>query len=296
MTGSRRSIGLLTLGLSGLLFTACGPMPAAEPTPAAVVETAEEEVTLVEEALATPATPSADTMTLGALAERVSAAWTGVSSYRVTFIGGPATATPAAGTPVATPVEQENGSSALESVREVVLPNRQRQIVSGAGGDDHEAILVDDRLYLRGPLAAQLMPGAAPETWIALDPARIAPGSRLAVLLGGLPRLPIAPLSTVPERLWPQELRDLGEVVADGQTCRAYAAADTVTATGMRVDFTIAIDENDLPCFIETTVGGTPRGREEYSALNEAIEIVAPTAATPVAAIPVALATPLAHG
>jgi hypothetical protein len=298
MTKPRPWHAVVAIGLALLLLAGCGPMPVAEPTPAPIVDVDgdEEAEVVVEEVVGTPATPSGE-LTLGALAERVNAAWAGVGSYRATFTGGPVSAPPAPGTPLASPVATPVAGSTdvFTSVREVVLPDRQRQTVSGAGADDHEAILAGGRLYLRGPLAAQIVPGTDPETWLTLDPASVTPESRLSILLGGLPDTPPSPLAGVPERLWPQGLRDLGEVTVDGRACRAYAAADTVTATGMRVDYTIAVDENDLPCFIETSAGGTPRGREEYSAIDAELEIEAPAAATPVAAIPVALATPSAH-
>ncbi|MGH2614962.1 MAG: hypothetical protein ACRDJC_06970, partial [Thermomicrobiales bacterium] len=112
-------------------------------------------------------------------------------------------------------------------------------------------------------------------------------------LLGGLPETPGAPMASLPERLWPQEVRDLGTVEFDGRECHVYGAADTVQATGMRVDYTIAIDAQDIPCFIETGAGGVTQGRDEYSDLGASFSIAAP-AATPVS-IPPELATPIAH-
>jgi hypothetical protein len=67
-----------------------------------------------------------------------------------------------------------------------------------------------------------------------------------------------------------------------------------VPATGMRVDYTIAVDGRDVPCFIETGAGGVTQGRDEYSDINGSITIEPPPAATPVS-VPPALATPLPH-
>jgi hypothetical protein len=257
--------------------------------------------TVTSPAVATPGTPEAGQLTLGDLVTRVNAAWADVRSYRATFTGGSATAPPPGGSPAATPMASPAAtplaapSGSLTSVREVAESGAQRQLVTGAGAADHEAVLLDDRLYVRGPLASQLVPGAGPRDWVSLDPAAVTEGSRLALLLGGLPETPPSPLAAAPERLWAQTVRDLGEVSFDGRQCRTYGAADTVTQTGMRVDYVIAIDERDLPCFIETSAGGTPRGREEYTAMNDEIDIAAPVAATPVAAIPAALATPAAR-
>jgi hypothetical protein len=113
-------------------------------------------------------------------------------------------------------------------------------------------------------------------------------------MLGGLPQLPGAPLASLPERLLPQIVREINTVEHNGRECRVYGAADTVQATGMRVDYTIAIDDRDIPCFIETGVGGVPQGRDEYTDIDDSIAIEPPVAATPVS-VPPALATPLAH-
>jgi hypothetical protein len=282
--------GVLALGM----LAGCGPMPEAPTaTPAATAPGSEIPV-------ATPATPATDALTLGDLAERVNAAWADVASYQLTFTG-PAIALPiASGTPVATPVATPGATPVARprgtsvSVREVVLPDRQRQEVTGRGADDHEAIAIGDELFLRGPLAAQIAPEASPEDWLSIATANLPADSELSRLLGGLPHLPGAPLAAIPARLLPQEVRDLGEVDFDGRACQSYGAADTVAATGMRVDYTIAIDAVFLPCFIEVSAGGETQGRNEYRGIDAELEIAAPTAATPVA-IPPALATPAAR-
>ena len=291
MIASRRLLAIMPLVFVLVLLAGCGPMPGAVPSTAPAVAT-------TAPAVSTPGSPAAGQMTLGDLAARVNAAWRSVGSYRATFTGGTVAAPPVSAatpraTPAATPLARTGG--AFTSVREVAGLDAQRQTVSGLGPDDHEAVLSGGRLYLRGPLASQIAPGAGPDTWLSLDPADVVAGSRLALLLGGLPGTPPSPLAGVPERLWPQTPRELGEVTFDGRQCRTYSAADTVTQTGLRVDYTIAVDDRDLPCFIETSAGGAPRGREEFTAINEDLTIAAPAAATPVVAIPPALATPAAH-
>ena len=180
------------------------------------------------------------------------------------------------------------------SIREVVLPDRQRQDVRGLGVNDHEAIAIGDRLYVRGPLVEQIAPGTPEDVWIVVDPSTLSEGSMLSRLLGGLPEVPAAPLAGLPQRLLPQVIREMGTVEQDGRECRVYGAADTVPATGMRVDYTIAVDDRDIPCFIETSAGGVTQGRDEYSDIDGSFTIEPPTAATPVS-VPPELATPLAH-
>jgi hypothetical protein len=286
------------------VLAGCGPMPEATPT------TTPETAPSVEESIATPGTPASAELelTLGELAERVDAAWPAVRSYRITFTGSTSAMSTGVGTPVArplatpgatavatpgaTPVARPRGT--FVSIREVILPDRQRQEVRGLGENDHEAVAIDDRLYVRGPLVAQIAPGTPEDDWIVVDPSTLPEGSMLSRLLGGLPEVPAAPLAALPQRLLPQVIREMGTVDQEGRECRVYGAADTVPATGMRVDYTIAVDERDVPCFIETGAGGVTQGRDEYSDIDGSFAIEPPPAATPVS-VPPALATPLAH-
>jgi hypothetical protein len=284
------------------ILAGCGPMPEATPT------TTPETAPPSEERVATPGTPAAAELTLGELAERVDAAWPAIRSYRIMFTGSTSAmatglrtpvarplATPGAtplATPGATPVARPRGT--FVSIREVIVPDRQRQDVRGLGANDHEAIAIGDRLYVRGPLVEQIAPGTPEDVWIVVDPSTLPEGSMLSRLLGGLPEVPGAPLATLPQRLLPQVIREMDTVEFDGRECRVYGAADTVQATGMRVDYTIAVDDRDLPCFIETGTGGVTQGRDEYSDIDGSFTIEPPAAATPVS-VPAALATPLAH-
>jgi hypothetical protein len=284
------------------ILAGCGPMPEATPT------TTPETAPPSEERVATRGTPATAELTLGELAERVDAAWPAVRSYRITFTGSTSAMATGLGTPVArplatpgatplatpgaTPVARPRGT--FVSIREVIVPDRQRQDVRGLGANDHEAIAIGDRLYVRGPLVEQIAPGTPEDVWIVVDPSTLPEGSMLSRLLGGLPEVPGAPLATLPQRLLPQVIREMDTVEFDGRECRVYGAADTVQATGMRVDYTIAVDDRDLPCFIETGTGGVTQGRDEYSDIDGSFTIEPPAAATPVS-VPAALATPLAH-
>lgn len=286
-----RAILMLTLLLA--ILAGCGQMPESVPP------TSSPASPTGGQAASTSGTPASSALTLGDLAARVNTAWSGVTSYRAIFTAD-ALAARAVGTPVAPPVATPGAtpvarkSATLTFVREVSLPDQQRQEVTGLGANDHEAVTTGGDVYVRGPLVAQISPGTPSDLWISLDPALIPENSVLSQLLGGLPRMPAAPLSSLPERLWPQQPRDLGTVEFDGRVCRTYGAADTVAATGMRIDYTIAIDEQDLPCYIETSTGGKVQGRDEYRDIGAILEIATPTLATPVS-VPAALATPVSH-
>jgi hypothetical protein len=302
MTRARSLPSVIAVIMLFALLAGCGPMPETAPT------AAPEITPPAEESVATPGTPASTQLTLGELAERVNAAWPTVGSYRITFTGSTLSmpaglgtpvarplATPAAtpiGAPGATPVARPRET--FVSMREVVLPDRQRQEVRGLGEHDHEAIAIGNRLYVRGPLVEQIAPGTPDDAWIVVEPSTVPEGSMLSQLLGGLPGIPAAPLASLPERLLPQLIRDMGVVDHDGRECRVFGAADTVPATGMRVDYTIAVDDRDLPCFIETGTGGVTQGRADYNDIDGSFTIEPPVAATPVS-VPPELATPLAH-
>jgi hypothetical protein len=302
MTRTRSVPSIIAIVVLLAVLAGCGPMPETSPTSTLVTTPP------IKESAATPGIPASTELTLGALAERVDAAWPTVRSYRITFTGSTSAMPTGLGTPVARPLATPGAMpvatpgatpvarprEAFVSIREVVLPDRQRQEVSGLGENDHEAIAITDRLYVRGPVVEQIAPGTPEDVWIVVDPSTVSEGSMLSRLLGGLPEIPAAPLASLPERLLPQVIREMGTVEHDGRECRVYGAADTVPATGMRVDYTIAVDGRDVPCFIETGAGGVTQGRDEYSDINESITIEPPPAATPVS-VPPALATPLPH-
>jgi hypothetical protein len=233
------------------------------------------------------------------LASRVNTAWANVESFQVTSTSQGLTMPEQLGTPIASPVATPGATpvsrQTVEIVfaRDVILPDLQRQGVSGLGSEDHEAIVSGDAIFLRGPLAEEVAPGTAPDTWISVEADAIPAGSVLAHALGGLPALPPAPLAAFPERLLTQEVRDLGTEEFEGRECELYGAADTITTTGTRIDYTFAIDDQDLPCFIETSSGGVTLGRSEYRDINGVADIVVP-AATPVG-VPPAMATPAIH-
>ena len=204
-------------------------------------------------------------------------------------------ATPAAtpiATPGATPVARPRET--FVSIREVVLPDRQRQDVRGLGDVDHEAIAIGDRLYVRGPLVEQIAPGTPVDVWIVVDPSTraraldaLAPARRSA-------RDPCCrPWRRYQSGCCHRSSARWGRQARWPRVPR-FGAADTVPATGMRVDYTIAIDDRDLPCFIETGTGGVTQGRAEYSDIDGSFTIEPPLAATPVS-VPPELATPLAH-
>jgi hypothetical protein len=102
------------------------------------------------------------------------------------------------------------------------------------------------------------------------------------------------PQYEIPDRLRPQEVRDLGTTEFEGATCTLYGAADT-TSTGNRIDFTFAIDAEDRLCFVQTESVGIS-SLLVVTELDESAKITPPEnarrlIATPVAS-PASVATP----
>ncbi|MCC6312373.1 MAG: hypothetical protein IT337_00050 [Thermomicrobiales bacterium] len=184
--------------------------------------------------------------------------------------------------PQATPVAGGGVAREMRSVLEVELPDRLRLTRSGFGENDFEAIKVGERIYLRGPLVERLLPGTAPEAWVSMTASEISPSSPLADVLQPLTVPERSPLAAAPARLRPQEIRDLGPMEVSGRMCHAYGAADT-TELGRRVDITIAVDDQQLPCLIESKVGAAFTERTVYEGFNEDLRIAAPGGATPIA-------------
>ena len=299
-TWNKRVAIVAFIGLT--VLAGCGPMQETAPTPSPDTTPPTSETT------ATPATPASGALNLGDLTQLISAAWSAVSSYRVTFTGSTVVMPAALGTPVAqplatpaaTPVATADATpvagtrETFVSVRDVVLPDRQRQEVTGLEAVDHEAVAIGNELFVRGPLVEQIAPGTPPDVWIEIDPEAIPDRAVISQILGGLPRLPGAPLASLPERLLPQTVREITTIEHDGRECRVYGAADTVQETGTRVDYTIAIDDRGIPCFIETSAGGVTQGRVEYTEIDASLAIEPPIAATPVS-LPSALTVPVSR-
>ncbi|MBA3415091.1 MAG: hypothetical protein H0U10_07710 [Chloroflexia bacterium] len=302
----------MPLAVGALVLGGCGqtePTIPDQPPPSATV-------TPTDLAPATPrppgdgaaaATPGASPVTFGDLADRVDAAWADVRTYRAVFeAASPATpplatpalsvdatrgATPIGGAlgPLATPVI----GSPFVAVREVILPDRQRQTLTGTASDDHEAIVVDGTLYLRGPLADELLPGTSDAVWLSIPLSELPAESAAGHLLVGLTVPPTSPMAGLREGLRPQELRTIGPVEIEGRSCIAYGGADT-TAIGTRQDITVAVAADGLPCSIETHVGTDLVSRIVYTDFDLPLSIEPPAVATPVAGL-LPAATPVAR-
>jgi hypothetical protein len=193
-------------------------------------------------------TPTATTPpgpTVGALADRIAAAWTGVSTYRtisqnVELIGTPAAASPA-------------GLVQPDIVTEVVLPELKRQQMITNGTVDAEIVIVGSDVFARGWVSEGLAPIEG--GWTEVDPETLNPEFPLAMQIAALMAPSQPPYSGLSEDERGRAAKPLGEIDVNGQSCQAYQIADT-TETGERVDVTLAMNSDDLPCSIQTKVSG----------------------------------------
>ncbi len=282
---------VMTIGLLlAVTLTACGndetantdPTAAATLTPVSIVSGDPPRSSPIPGSpVATPG--SGEPATVGDLATLVGEAWGSVTAYRATSTNGDSggvitgeLASPPVGSPVAaiaSPVPDDGGLLADD---EVVMPGQRHQIVREAGAES-EFVATGGMVYTRGAFnRVYIDPSLDPATWVALDPATVPVTSPLAVFVDRFAGQ--EPFTSPFANLQPQTLglplapRDTSQ--NDGRTCRSYRVVQT-TQTGERVDITLAIDEQNLPCFVETAAGGIVN-RTTYDDFNARIIIEAP--------------------
>jgi len=232
-----------------------------------------ERVTVRESAPVPAATPvPAAEGSLGALSDRIAAAWAGVTSYRTTT-----TFTPPPGVdPAATPA----AASAETIVDEVLLPDRRRVTRTAADGG-FEAIVVEGRVFARGLLAqAAPNPPADPAAWVELDPTALDPANPVAGVVASLAGPVPPPLADLPPAARDLPATPLGPQTRGERTCDAYAVAVPGGDGGGGAELTVALGPDDLPCWLETRAGGAG-SLVTYGAYNEPLTIEAPAVGTP---------------
>jgi hypothetical protein len=185
--------------------------------------------------------------TVGELADRIASAWTGVSTYRTVSGNVEEAGTPQAGSPA--------GQEPVEVVAEVVLPDRKRQVSTSNGEVIAEYVVVRGEVFARGPLTEGLPATPVTGDWRVVDPATLDPASQWAEQIGALTAPVQPPYSGLSQDERERVAKPLGSIDVDGQSCNAFQIVDT-TQTGERVDVTLAIGANDLPCSIQTHVSG----------------------------------------
>ena len=272
----RRATVVGSIVFSSLMFLVCSAAGMMRASPAAT-------------ASPIPGTPAATApRTLGELSDRIAAAWVGVRSYRTTivFVIGPELPTPGSGTAVAGgPLDAD-----AEVIEEVVLPDRRHHITRVEGTAVFEAIVVAGRVWVH-PGAASAG-GGDEDAWLEIDLAGLDPTDPDEQVLIAL----AAPIRPPPVELPPtvraQAVRPLGPVTVAGRTCETYAAVVEAPEWGGRIEMTIALGPDDLPCFVETREVGRIT-RITYDPYTPPLTIEPPRVVVPAA--PPAPATPAAN-
>lgn len=231
----RRAIALCLA--TSVLLAACGSDNDA-PNPTATTNPAES----------TRVASPAGAPLVGQLADRIAAAWSDIASYRTTT--NTLSRVPMPGSPVAAPAE-------TRIVEEVIVPDRRRRVVTVNGEVRSELIVVDGEIYGRGPELPGLPESVAdPENWVLIDPAELGDESQFRPFYETFATIPPAPYSDLTDQERGREARPVGTIPSEGRECDAYEIADT-TLTGDRFEIRLSLDEQDLPCSIETIAGGT---------------------------------------
>ena len=244
MTGSPLPLRVLLMALVLPLLVAGGAVP-------------------LQAAPATP--PPATPRTLGELENRVTAAWTGVHSYRSTTTL--TTSSADTGDALASPGPV---GAVVALVDDVVLPDRRRRMTRIDGEVAAEAIAIAGRLCVRGTLAEFAGGGANDDAgWVEVDLAAVDSTSQIGIVfaeLAGPIQPPLADLPLV-TRLLP--LTPLGPQEVGGRRCDAYRVA----LKSLAVELTVALGADDLLCSQETrTAGGLTRVAYDAYDLPLAIE------------------------
>lgn len=276
---SRRVSRCASLLVAVALLVGCGGDDDETPTATPSAPTATAAATTIATVITTGspevgsstavASPRANP-TAGELADRIGAAWSNVTTYRTVTVTLP---TDSGGTPTTI--------SDIVTVAEVIVPSTKRWLNQTDGVTQYEFIAIDGRLFGRGPsVSATTDQGTNQSTWFEIDPTTVDSNSVFASLYEQLLSPVTAPYSSLSDEERAREAVPIGSRTIDGQPCAAYRLADT-TQTGERIEIILAMSPDDLPCVIETRVGGL-QTIATYS-YNLPLTITAPIDATPAA-------------
>jgi hypothetical protein len=264
MTRRFRTAAWLACLSLGIFLAACGSddKPNATPTPSS------------------PPTASSSEQsgpTVGNLADQIAAVWSSVTSFRT--VSGDQSGAGHASATLGTPT----GASNIEVTTDIVLPDRKHQTTSVNGAVEEEYLVVDGKLYSRGSGVIAMPSTPVAGGWNEVDTTAVDPQSPAAQLVATL-MAPVQPLyAGLSDDERERNAKPLGTITVNDKSCQAFQIVDT-TQTGERIEIILAIGADNLPCSIETKVGGT-----DYLttfSFNIPLTINAP------GATPVTLATP----
>lgn len=256
----------LALGALTLLLTACGFGNAQE--------TSDSED---NSAISNPAPTAAEgELTVGDLLNDVDEAWPEVTSMRITSTSGPIPTEGADGTP---------SSSGSVTIEEWVAPNDRRLVERLANVVTNEQVFIDGKVFMWGMfVGTSVAPEVGTTTWVILDPGVIPPDTPVGYRVTYITREPEPPFSAVTDEIRQRPAKEAGQVQVGGRSCTLYTFVDT-TQLGERIDYELALDEDNLPCQLVQRAGAF-QNSSVYEINDPDIQIIAPDAPTPVSGTP----------
>lgn len=248
---------------AAVLLVACGSGSArnSEPEPTATVPPL--------------ATAEPGELTVGELLNRVDAAWPDVTSMRMSSTSGP----------VPTDVPATKAAGTMITYEEWSAPNNRRIVEELDGAVINEQVFVDGRVFMWGLfVATSVAPEVGPATWVTVDPSVIPQDTPVGYRVTYLTRDSGSPLGSFTEQMRQRPAKESGQVQVGGRTCTVYTFADS-TRLGERIDYELALDENDFPCQSVQRAGGF-QNSIVFEINDPGIEILAPDTPTPVSGTP----------
>lgn len=215
-------------------------------------------------------------LTVGDLLVDIDAAWPGVTSMRITSMSGAVPTDSAASSPV------PQGAVTIE---EWVAPNDRRLVERMGDVVTNEQIFINGKVYMWGKfVSTSVAPEVGTSNWVILDPEVIPPDTPVGYRVGYIVRDPGPPFVTITEDMRQRPVKESGTVQVGGRSCTLFTFVDT-TQLGERIDYELALDENDLPCQLVQRAGGF-QNSSVYELNNPDIRIIAPDDSTPVSGTP----------
>lgn len=215
-------------------------------------------------------------VTVDSLLQRIDAAWAKTTSMSAISWTAPQS-DPMAG--IGTPPANETVTT-----ERVIKPASRSISMSIGGAVADEQIAINGNVYFRGTSVSNgIAPFIDTSTWIKVSPTSVAADSPIGQQLTYLTAAPAPPYGTVSADLRARGAVHNGQVRDGDRTCDIYTFQDRTDGTG--IIYTLAIDAQDLPCYLLQSGGGYAN-ITAWTFDDPAITIVAPANAIDISATP----------
>lgn len=262
-TPSRLLFRLLSIATAAVLLVSCS-----------TGNNDDDDNTSSDSAAALPTAADGE-LTVGELLGEVDAAWSNVTSFRMTSMSGPV---PTEGNDTPTP----QGPVTIE---EWTAPNNRRIVERMGDTITNEQVFVDGKVYMWGTfVGTSVAPEVGPSTWVTLDPSVIPPDTPVGYRVSYITRAGGPPFGSVTEDMRQRPAKEAGTVQAGGRSCTVYTFVDT-TQLGEKITYELAIDENNFPCQLIQRAGGF-QNSTVYEVNSPDLQILAPDAPLEVSGTP----------